>query len=61
MCIFCLKIAFISFVILAVLLTTLSYVGVYITYIGIPLVLICGGISLSGFCKSKIKNFLDNI
>jgi len=61
MCVLCLKIAFVSLLILIILFTTLSYVGVYITYIGIPLVLICGGISLSGFCKSKIKNFLDNL
>ena len=61
MCVLCLKIAFVSLLILIILFTTLSYVGVYITYIGIPLVLICGGISLSGFCKNKIKNFLDNL
>jgi len=47
------KIAFISIVILIILFTALFYVGVYITYIGMSLVLIYGVISLSGFCKSK--------
>ena len=58
MCKFCLKIAVISLLVLIILLSTLSYVGVYTIYIGVPLVVICGWISLSNFCKEKLKDEL---
>jgi hypothetical protein len=57
-CEFCLKIALISLFILIVLLSTLSYVGVYTIYIGVPLIVICGFISFSKFCKDKMKGIL---
>lgn len=57
-CDFCLKTAVISLLILIILLSTLSYVGVYTIYIGVPLIVICGWISLSRFCREKIKDEL---
>lgn len=58
MCKFCLKAAIISLLVLIILLSTLSYVGVYTIYVGVPLVVICGWVSLSKFCKEKIKDEL---
>jgi hypothetical protein len=57
-CKFCFKLTAISLFILIILLITLSYVGVYTLYIGIPLIVICGWISFSNFCKNKLKEVL---
>jgi len=57
-CRFCFKLAAVSLLILIVLLTTLSYVGVYTIYVGVPLVVICGWVSFSNFCKKKLKDEL---
>jgi hypothetical protein len=57
-CKFCFKLTVISLLILIILLTTLSYVGVYILYIGIPLIVVCGWISFLDFCKKKLKDAL---
>ena len=57
-CKFCFKLTVISLLILIILLTTLSYVGVYTLYIGIPLIVVCGWISSLDFCKKKLKDEL---
>jgi len=57
-CKFCLKVAVISLLVLIILLITLSYVGVYTIYVGVLLIVVCGWISFSNFCKNKLRDEL---
>ena len=60
MCEFCTKVFSVTLLGFLFLISTLVYVGVMITYIAIPVIVVCGFLSKWGNCIDKKINIEEN-